>query len=175
MEAKIDQLRVAKSQQEARIEELEEENTELTIDQVEKIPECPVNTYKLYFAISDRSSMSYFPGLSRSVQEGPSHLQLPRWSSHLWNLQGQQDQQDQGKKFIFIPFLSLLFQSCQGLSHLPAPSQCQCPGPRFREAGQRPLGMKRHFPPDSIKLIEWLVRLLPVSADIIFIFFCILI
>ena len=26
-----------------KIEELEEENTELTIDQLEKIPECPVN------------------------------------------------------------------------------------------------------------------------------------
>ena len=36
----------------AEIEELEEENTELTIDQVEKIPECSVNI-KLYFTLSD--------------------------------------------------------------------------------------------------------------------------
>ena len=38
---------------EARIEELEEENTELTIDQMEKIPECPVNI-KLHFTLSDK-------------------------------------------------------------------------------------------------------------------------
>ena len=47
-------------QQQARIEELEEENTELTIDQVENIPECPVNI-KLYFTVLDKSLDALFP------------------------------------------------------------------------------------------------------------------
>ena len=53
MAARNDQLKVENSRQEARIEELEEENIELTIDQLEKIPKCPV-TIKLHFTLSDK-------------------------------------------------------------------------------------------------------------------------
>ena len=50
MAARVDPL---KTDLEAKIDQLEEENTELTINQVEKIPECLVNI-KLHFTLSDK-------------------------------------------------------------------------------------------------------------------------
>ena len=82
--------------QEARIDQLEEEKTELIINTLENIPECPVIIH-LYFPFRQIPLTFHFSGLSRPVQERSSHLQLPRWSSHLWSLQGQEDQ---GKTFV---------------------------------------------------------------------------
>ena len=52
-EARIRQLEEKKTQQEARIDQLELEKTKLTTNLLEKIPECPVNI-KLYFTLSDK-------------------------------------------------------------------------------------------------------------------------
>ena len=48
MAAKIGQLEVENSDQEARIDQLEVEKANLSRSLLEKIPECPVNI-KLYF------------------------------------------------------------------------------------------------------------------------------
>ena len=59
-EARIRQLEEKKTQQEARIDQLELEKTELTTNLLEKIPECPVNI-KLYFTLSDKFLNALFP------------------------------------------------------------------------------------------------------------------
>ena len=60
LEAKIGQLEAENSHKEGMIEELEEELTIDQLDQLKKIPECPVN---ILYTFRQIPSMLFFSGL----------------------------------------------------------------------------------------------------------------